>query len=97
MYCMSKLQVLMKLQDLKSVREKLASRAQGIALELYIRSYTMHACSHSYLYIKEHWSLMQSGVDKKYIKNRGTKLFVKDHLHVEITDPVFIIKTKQRY
>ena len=31
------------------------------------------------LLLKERWSLITSGIDKRHIKIRGTKLFVKDH------------------
>ena len=44
------------------------------------------------LLLKERWSLITSGIDKRHIKIRGTKLFVKDQLHGEITDSVFVPK-----
>ena len=42
--------------------------------------------------LKERWSLITSGIDKRHIKICGTKLFVKDQLHGEITDAVFVPK-----
>ena len=44
--------------------------------------------------LKERWSLMHSGIDKKHIKIRGTKLFLKDRLHGEIINSVFVTKNE---
>ena len=44
------------------------------------------------LLLTERWSLITSGIDKRHIKIRGTKLFVKDQLYGEITDSVFVPK-----
>ena len=44
------------------------------------------------LLLTEHWSLITSGIDKRHIKIRGTKLFVKDQLYGEITGSVFVPK-----
>ena len=44
------------------------------------------------LLLKEHWSLICSGIDKKYIKIRGTKLYVKNQLHGEVMNSVFVLK-----
>jgi len=41
------------------------------------------------LLLKERWSLICSGIDKKLIKIRGSKLYVKGQLHGEITNSVF--------
>ena len=46
--------------------------------------------------LKERWSLMNSGVDKKHIKIRGTKLFVKDLIHGEIISSVFVTKNETK-
>ena len=48
--------------------------------------------NHWYLKLKERLSLITSGIDKRHIKFRGTKLFVKDQLHDEITDSIFVPK-----
>ena len=46
------------------------------------------------LLLKERWNLMCSGIDKKHIIICGSKLFVKDQLHGEITASGFVPKHK---
>ena len=44
------------------------------------------------LLLKERWSLICSGIVKKYIKIRGTKLYVKNQHHGEVMNSVFVPK-----
>ena len=46
------------------------------------------------LLLKERWSLITSGIDKRHFKICDTKLFVKDQLYGEITDSIFVPKHK---
>jgi len=46
------------------------------------------------LLLKERWSLISSGTDKKHIRIRGTKLYVKNQIHGEIIDLTFVPKPR---
>ena len=38
------------------------------------------------LLLKERWQLIQSGIDRRFIKVRGSKIFVKNQLHGKVVD-----------
>ena len=46
------------------------------------------------LLLKERWSLISSGTDKKHIKIRGTKIYVKNQIHGELVDSTFVPKSR---
>ena len=46
------------------------------------------------LLLKERWSLISSGTDKKHIKICGTKIYVKNQIHGELVDSTFASKSR---
>ena len=47
------------------------------------------------LLLKERWSLIQSGIERKVIRIRANKIFVKNKLHGQIIDSSFVPEQQQ--
>ena len=82
---------LSRILDVDNILYNRSKIAEGILVKPDMNREERHRES---ILLKERWSLMNTGTDKKHIKIRGTKLFVKDRLYGEITDSVFVNKNE---
>ena len=82
---------LTRIPDVDSVLYNRSNITEGILVKPDMSRDERHKES---ILLKERWSLTQSGVDKKHIKIRGTKLFIKDRLHGQIINSVFVAKSE---